>query len=114
MISTFSTLTRVIIGVVAGGIVIGGAAVGYKYITRDTIKTETIEQLNRKEKIEGDETIAFKEAFKAKVKACSKSAVSLDVLSSFDEKIDEVEIEGDEVADDIKVGEEILLFDDES
>ena len=94
----------------AGGIVIG-VAVGYGiYKLYKYNKTQT----THNEKIEGDETIAFKEAFKAKVKACSKSAVSLDVLSSFDEKIDEVEIEGDEVADDIKVGEEILLFDDES
>ncbi len=96
-------LARVVIGVVVAGAV-GGVTYGvYKLITRDSAKREI------NEKIEGNEQ--FKDAFKAKFKQKKDEAFTFTVMNEWDEPLDDVDLEGDEVSSDIEVGDEIILKD---
>lgn len=90
-------LARVVIGVAAGA-----AAYGvYKYITRDSAKTEI------KEKIEYNNE--FQNAFKAKVKSKSGETISFTVMDKWDDPLGAVDLVGDEISSDIHVGDEIVL-----
>ena len=94
-------LARVVIGVVATGVV-GSAAYGiYKYITRDSAKSE----INTK--IQGDDV--FKDAFKAKYKQKKEGAFNFTILDELDEPLGDVDLEGDEISSDLEIGDEIIL-----
>lgn len=94
-------LVRVVIGVVtarAGG----KAAYGvYKYITRDSARSEI------NEKIEDND--GFKNAFKAKVKSKKNESISFSVIDEWDEPLGVVDLDGDEISSDIEVGDVIIL-----
>lgn len=96
-------LARVVIGVVAAGVV-GGIAYGvYKFITRDSAKSE----INTK--IQDDDQ--FKDAFKAKFKQKKDEAFTFTVMDEWDEPLGDVDLEGDEISSDLEVGDEIILKD---
>ena len=91
---------------IAVGVALAGAAI---YLTVKVINTQTIKKKLREE-IENNED--FKDAFKAKVVKKSQNSISLDVLSSWDSLvIEDVQIKGEKVADDIRVGMEIPIYD---
>ena len=97
-------LARVVIGVVVGGIA-GAATYGvYKYLSQDNIQ----EEINDKVK----ENDVFKEAFKAKVKEKSENGETLtaEVMDQWDAPLGDIVIHADEISDDIKIGDEILLL----
>lgn len=93
-------LARVVIGVALSGI--AGAMV-YKCLTPDTVKQDIQEELREQDTLE--------EAFKAKVRKKSKHTISVTVLNDMDKPLCNLNLEGDEVSDDIHVGDEILLKD---
>lgn len=99
-------LARVIIGaVVAGAVGPAGYAV-YKLLTRDKVK----EEIN--EKLEDQDSELFKKAFAAKVKKKQSESITVDILDEWEEPIaTDMEIEGDEVSDEINVGDIISLVD---
>lgn len=99
-------LARVIIGaVVAGAAGAAGYAV-YKLLTRDKVK----EEIN--EKLEDQDSELFKKAFAAKVKKKQSESITVDILDEWEEPIaTDMEIEGDEVSDEINVGDIISLVD---
>ena len=98
-------LFRVVVGIVAVG---ATGAVGYavyKLITRDTVK----EEIN--EKLTDDNSDLLKKAFAAKVKKKQAESITVDILDEWDTPIADMNISGDEVADDIYVGSIIPLVD---
>lgn len=99
-------LARVIIGaVVAGAAGAAGYAV-YKLLTRDKVK----EEIN--EKLEDQDSELFKKAFAAKVKKKQSESITVDILDEWEEPIaTDMEVEGDEVSDEINVGDIISLVD---
>lgn len=99
-------LARVIIGaVVAGAAGAAGYAV-YKLLTRDKVK----EEIN--EKLEDQDSEWFKKAFAAKVKKKQSESITVDILDEWEEPIaTDMEVEGDEVSDEIHVGDIISLVD---
>lgn len=99
-------LARVIIGaVVAGAAGAAGYAV-YKLLTRDKVK----EEIN--EKLEDQDSELFKKAFAAKVKKKQSESITVDILDEWEEPIaTDMEVEGDEVSDEIHVGDIISLVD---
>ena len=99
-------LARVIIGaVVAGAVGAAGYAV-YKLLTRDKVK----EEIN--EKLEDQDSELFKKAFAAKVKKKQSESITVDILDEWEEPIaTDMEVEGDEVSDEINVGDIISLVD---
>ena len=99
-------LARVIIGaVVAGAAGAAGCAV-YKLLTRDKVK----EEIN--EKLEDQDSELFVKAFAAKVKEKQSESITVDILDEWDEPIaTDMKVEGDEVSDEINVGDIISLVD---
>ena len=99
-------IARVIIGaVVAGAAGAAGYAV-YKLLTRDKVK----EEIN--EKLEDQDSELFKKAFAAKVKKKQSESITVDILDEWEEPIaTDMEVEGDEVSDEINVGDIISLVD---
>lgn len=99
-------LARVIIGaVVVGGTVGAGYAV-YKLLTRENVKEEINETL------EDQNSELLQKAFAAKVKEKQSESITVDILDEWDEPIaTEMEIKGDEVSNDIHVGDIISLVD---
>jgi hypothetical protein len=96
-------LFRVVIGVAA--VSVAGYAV-YKLLTRDKVKEEVNERL------ENEDTELIKAAFAAKVKEKQADSITVDIFSEWDEElITNMEIEGDEVSNDIHIGDVILLVD---
>lgn len=88
------------------GAALAGAAI---YLTVKVINKQTIKK-KLQEEIENNED--FKDAFKAKVVKKSQNSISLDVLSSWDSVVvEDVQIKGEKVASDIKVGTEIPIYD---
>lgn len=96
-------LARVVIGVV----VAGAAGYGmYKLLTRDKVKEEINEQFK------DDTSDLLKKAFAAKVMEKQKDSITLDVLDEWENPIvRDVNIRGDEVSNDIHVGDLISLVD---
>lgn len=83
---------------------VAGAAI---YFTVKKINKKTVRDKLHKEYENNPE---FKEAFAAKVKRKAEKSISLDVLNSWNSVIiEDIEIKGDEVADDIDVGTIIEL-----
>lgn len=99
-------IARVIIGaVVACAAGAAGYAV-YKLLTRDKVK----EEIN--EKLEDQDSELFKKAFAAKVKKKQSESITVDILDEWEEPIaTDMEVEGDEVSDEINVGDIISLVD---
>lgn len=99
-------LARTIIGaVVAGAAGAAGYAV-YKLLTRDKVKEEINETL------EEQDSELFKKAFAAKVKKKQSESITVDILDEWEEPIArDMEVEGDEVSDEIHVGDIISLVD---
>lgn len=99
-------LARIIIGaVVAGAAGAAGYAV-YKLLTRDKVK----EEINETLKTQNSEL--FKKAFAAKVKEKLSKSITFDILDEWEEPIArDMEVEGDEVSDEIHVGDIISLVD---
>ena len=99
-------LARVIIGaVVAGAAGAAGYAV-YKLLTRDKVKEEINETL------EEQDSELFKQAFAAKVKKKQSESITVDILDEWEDPIaTDMEVEGDEVSDEIHVGDIISLVD---
>jgi hypothetical protein len=100
-------LARVIIGaVVAGAAGAAGYAV-YKLLTRDKVKEEINEIL-----LEDQDPELFIKAFAAKVKMKQSESITVDILDEWDEPIATgMEVKGDEVSDEIHVGDIISLVD---
>ena len=96
-------LARVVIGVAFTGLA-GVTAYGvYKYLTRDTVKTEINEKVQ--------ESDAFKDAFKEKNKEKSENGetFTFEVMDKWDEPLGDVDLYGDEISSDIEIGDEIIL-----
>ena len=98
-------LARVIIGAVAVGAAGAAGYAVYKLVTRDKIKEEV------KEKLADKDSDLLKKAFAAKVKEKQNDIISLAILDEFDENIENMDIHGDEIADDISSGDIISLVD---
>ncbi len=99
-------LARVIIGAVAVGVAGAAGYVVYKLLTRDKVKEEINETL------EEQDSELFQKAFAAKVKKKQSESITVDILDEWDEPIaTDMEIEGDEVSDEIHVGDIISLVD---
>lgn len=97
-----SGILRIVMGV--GALGLAGAAI---YFTVKKINKKTVKDKLHKE---FENNPAFKEAFAAKVKRKAEKSISLDVLNSWNSVIiEDIEIKGDEVADDINVGTVIEL-----
>lgn len=96
-------LFRVVVGVAAAATVGGTAYAVYKCIAKDNVK----EEISNKLELE-DEDI-MKKAFNAKVKEKSQHSVKVSILDEMDEPLTEVDIDGDEVSEDIHVGDVIEL-----
>ena len=91
---------------IAVGVALAGAAI---YLTVKVINKQTIKKKLREE-IENNED--FRDAFKAKIVKKSQNSISLDVLSSWDSVVaEDVQIKGEKIADDIRVGTEIPIYD---
>lgn len=98
----FNFIIRTVLGL--GVLGVAGAAI---YFTVKEINKKTVRDKLHKE-YENDS--AFKEAFAAKVKRKAEKSISLDVLNSWNSVIiEDIEIKGDKVADDINVGTVIEL-----
>ncbi len=100
--SLLSGIFRIVMGV--GTLGLAGVAIYFtvKKITKKTVKDKLHKEFENKP--------AFKEAFVAKVKRKAEKSISLDVLNSWNSVIiEDIEIKGDEVADDINVGTVIEL-----
>lgn len=92
---------RVVIGVVAG-VIIGGTV--YRIISKDLIRDEV------KNRIPADK---MSKGLRARIKEAKKDSVKVEVLDSFDDPIiDEITVQGDEIADDVQVGDEFMIYDD--
>ena len=99
-------LARVIIGAVAVGVAGAAGYVVYKLLTRDKVKEEINETL------EEQDSKLNQKAFAAKVKKKQSESITVDILDEWDEPIaTDMEIEGDEVSDEIHVGDIISLVD---
>lgn len=96
-------LFKVAVGVVATAAVVGGAYAVYKYVTKDSLKKEITNEIN----LEDEEII--KKAFAARVREKSPNSVKVSILDEMDEPITEVSIDGDEISEDIHVGDIIEL-----
>lgn len=99
-------LARVIIGaVVAGAAGAAGYAV-YKLLTRDKVK----EEINETLEVQNSELL--KKAFVALVKKKQSESITVDILDEWEDPIaTDMEVEGDEVSDEIHVGDIISLVD---
>lgn len=98
-------IVRAVLGLV--GVGLAGAAIYFivKEINISSVKRKLQETiLNTKE---------FKDvAFKAKIKKKAKKSISLDVLTSWDSVIvEDIEIKGESISDDINVGTVIMIRD---
>jgi|GEM_PF-6867649 len=92
---------RVVIGVVAG-VIIGETV--YRIISKDLIRDEV------KNRIPADK---MSKGLMARIKEAEKDSVKVEVLDSFDDPIiDEITVQGDEIADDVQVGDEFMIYDD--
>ncbi len=91
-------LARVIVGVVCAGAVYGI----YKCLTRESIKEEINEEIQASDK--------FKEAFIAKYKGKNGDCFSFEILDRWDEPINNINLQADEISSDINIGDEILLY----
>lgn len=99
-------LVRVVIGIVAAGAAGAAGYAVYKLLTRDTVKEEINEML------EDRDSEVFKKAFAAKVKKKQNESITVDILDEWEEPIaTDMEVEGDEVSDEIHVGDIISLVD---
>lgn len=99
-------LARVMIGVITAGTAGAAGYAVYKLLTRDKVKEEL------KETLENQDLELFKKAFAAKVKQKQSESVTFDILDEWDESIaTDIEVEGDEVSDEIHVGDIISLID---
>lgn len=88
------------LGGLAAAVAIGVIVV--KIIDKPTVKKNVNEELKKHPEIVG--------AIKAKIKKTMKNAITLDILDSWDSiVVPDVEIRGEAVADDIHVGDEIIL-----
>jgi hypothetical protein len=96
-------LLKVLVGIATVATVAMAGYEIYKIIDRKSAKDE----INRKI----EEKDFFQEAFKAKVKEKGNTYISATVLDKWDMPLGEVEVTGDEVSDDIQVGDEIILTD---
>ena len=96
-------LFRVVVGVATAAVVGGTAYAVYKYITRDNVKEEITNKLELE-----DENILNK-AYNAKVKEKYQNSVKFSILDEMDEPLTEVDIDGDEISDDIHIGDVIEL-----
>lgn len=96
-------LFRVVVGVAAAAAVGGTAYAVYKCITKDNVK----EEISNKLELEDEDVM--KKAFNAKVKEKSQHSVKVSILDEMDEPLTEVDIDGDEVSEDIHVGDVIEL-----
>ena len=96
-------LFRVVVGVVTAAAVGGTAYAVYKCITKDNVKEEI------SNKLELEDNDVLKKAFNAKVKEKSQCSVKVYILDEMDEPLTEVDINGDEVSEDIHVGDVIVL-----
>lgn len=98
-------LFRVVVGGVAAALVGGTAYAVYKIITKDNVK----EEINNKLEFEDEDVM--KKAFNAKVKEKSSHSVKLSILDEMDEPLTYVDITGDEISEEIQVGDIIELKD---
>lgn len=90
---------------IAIGAALAGTAI---YLTVKVINRQTIKK--KLQEIAKNED--FKDAFKAKIVKKSQNSISLDVLSSWDSVVvEDVQIKGEKVSSDIKVGTEIPIYD---
>lgn len=96
-------LFRVVVGVAAAAVVAGTAYTVYKRITKDNVK----EEITKKLELEDDNIM--KKAFNAKIKQKSQNSVKFSILDEWDKPLTVVDIQGDEIADDIRVGDVIDL-----
>lgn len=99
-------LIRVAVGVIAAAATAAVVYNVYKRVTKKEIIEEATKQL--------EENDLFKDALKAKITEVERSngVVTIDILDSFDEPIMvDVEVHGEEIATNLKRGQEILLDD---
>lgn len=94
-------LARVVIGAVFAGTICGAAYGVYKLITRDSAKSEISSRIHNDD--------AFKDAFKAKYTQKKDETFSFTVMDEWDEPLGYVDLTGDEISDDIEIGDEIIL-----
>lgn len=99
-------LARVIIGAVVAGAAGAAGYAAYKLLTRDKVKEEINETL------EDQDPELLKKAFAAKVKQKQSESITVDLLDEWEDPIaTDMEVEGDEVSDEIHVGDIISLVD---
>lgn len=99
-----------ILGKIVLGAIVGAAAVGvtysaYKIITKETAKEDITKVIQ-----EQPDTELFQRAFKAKYMKQKEDAFSFDILDEWDEPLTNVDLEGDEISSDIKIGDVIYLY----
>lgn len=97
-------LLRVAVGVVAAAAAAAVVYTVYKKVTKKAIIEEATKQL--------EENDLFQEALKARITEVEKTSgvVTVDILDGFDDPIlEDVEVHGEEIATNLKKGQEILL-----
>jgi hypothetical protein len=97
-------LLRVAVGVIAAAATAAVVYTVYKKITKKTIVEEAKKQLEKND--------VFEAALKAKITEVQKSqgTVTVDILDSWDNDVlTDVEVHGEEIANNLREGQEILL-----